>query len=157
MSGITLAANTQPIYPRDIIHWRQPLKDEVVPRIPTTQVPVLVGTAGDNGAIIHNISVMPLGNNIATVVRLFTQSAINAINSTSLQSNYHLELELSIPATSGASDTAALTPLGFTLPSILPSGNGNKALHLVGGESLFAALGTAIATGLILYVRGGNY
>lgn len=144
-----MVANTQPRYPEDVIHWRKKLISEVVPRVPTTQTPLKIGTAGDNGSIIHSIEVVHLGNNIATVVRVFSQPAT--------QTSYDLELELTLPAVTTASEVAALDRVVFNLPLILPANGSNKALHLEAGESLYVALGTAIASGIFVYVRGGHY
>lgn len=147
MASVSISPNTQPVYPREIIRWRTKLLLQVVPRTITTETPVLLGVAGDNGSIIHNIDVHHLGDNVATVVRLWTQQ--------SDETGYLLENELSLTATTSTTNAAAIAPVAFTLPAILPSGN--TGMHLAPGESLFAALGTAVASGVIVIVRGGDY
>jgi len=142
-----MPANTQPIYPNTIIQWRATLINQVVPRIITTQSPVKLGTAGDFGAIIHSIDVQPLGDNVATTVRIYTLE--------SPETTPILQDELSIPGQSGSNDATSISRLTFSLPDILPLGN--KGLHLSSGMAVYCALGTAIATGLIVRVRGGNY
>ncbi len=143
----TYTGNTQPIYPGEVLRWKATVASQTVPRVPTVQVPVKLGTAGENGAIIHRIDCQHLGNNIATVVRLYSQMA-GAVA-------YNLELELDLTAVTTANETNAIAPVAFTLPSILPAGN--TGLHLASGESLYIALGTAIASGIIVTARGGNY
>jgi len=147
MTTISLSPNTQPIYPREIIRFRTNLTLQVVPRNVTTQTPVLLGVAGDNGSIIHSIDVHHLGDNVATVVRLWTQQTDETV--------YFLENELSLIAVAGSTNAAAIAPVPFVLPAILPGTN--TGLHLEAGESLFGALGTAIASGVIVIVRGGDY
>lgn len=147
MADITLSPNTQPIYPKDILHWRKTLIAQVTPRVITTETPVLLGTVGVNGAIIHNIQVVPLGDNVATVVRLYTQLEA--------ETTYTLELETTIALVTGSGNVTALDPTSATLPGILPSPQ--LGMHLAPGCKLYCALGTAVAAGLVLIVRGGDY
>jgi hypothetical protein len=147
MANVSLSANVSPIYPREIIRWRSKLLAQVVPRTITTETPILLGVAGDNGSIIHNITVLHLGDNVATVVRLWS--------SQSDETDYFLENELSLVDTTSTTNTAAIAPVAFVLPAILP--NGNTGMHLAPGESLYGALGVAIASGVIIIVRGGDY
>jgi hypothetical protein len=142
-----MPANVQPIYPKDIIRWKTTLTNQVVPRSITTQTPILLGTAGENGAIIHAIDVRHLGDNVQSVARLWIKFAGDTA--------YYLENELSLAAISGSTNDVAIAPIPFTLPAILP--NGNTGLHLEPGESLYAGLGTAIANGVVVSVRGGDY
>ena len=155
MASPTVSANTQPVYPRTPFHWRVPLKTEVCPRIPTTQTPILIGQAGANGSLVHGIEVQPLGDNVQTVLRLYTQASLEMTPNLSLQQTYQLLGELTLPATTTSNETTAIARVVFPLWDVLPAGN--KALHLANGELLYAALGTAVATGFMLYVRGGHY
>jgi hypothetical protein len=147
MADISLSPNTQPIYPATIIHWRKILIAQAIPRIITTQTPVLLGTVGENGCLIHSIQVVPLGDNIATAIRFYTQQEA--------ETTYTLELEGTTSTTSGSNDGTGLTPVSVTLPGILPSPQ--LGLHLAANTKLYCALGTAVATGLVVIVRGGNY
>jgi hypothetical protein len=147
MADIALSPNTQPIYPKEIIYWRKTLIAQVVPRVITTETPVLLGTVGENGAIIHNVQVIPVGDNVATVVRLYTQLVD--------ETTYTLENEITIAATTSSNNTTALAPISATLPAILPSPQ--LGLHLPKECKLYCALGTAVASGLVVVVRGGNY
>ena len=139
--------NVQPIYPKNIIYWKAKLIAQVTPRIITTETPVLLGTVGDNGCLIHAIDIRHLGDNVATVVRLYSKLAGDT--------EYFLENELTLAATSSSNNTTAIAPVSFTLPAILPSVN--TGMHLEGGVSLYCSLGTAIASGIIVTVRGGDY
>lgn len=142
-----MAANTQPIFPLTPINARATLKGQVTPREITTQTPVTLFTTDKNGAMIHAIFVQHLGNNVGSVVRLYHKSESDT--------GYALLSEVTLPAITAASETAALDPVKFTLPDILPSGN--KGLHLAPGSSLYLGLGTAIASGVQVYAIGGAY
>lgn len=146
-----MPASTQPIYVNSVIHWRKRLAGtEVVPRVPTTTAPILIGSAGDFGAMIHGIDVQHLGNSVATVLRIYTQPKS--------QTGYDLELEMDLPAITTASESAGITRVVVNgLPAIISNNLQNRALHLGPGESLYVALGTAIASGINVFVRGGNY
>ena len=139
--------NVQPIYPKQVIYWKAKLIAQVTPRAITTETPVLLGTVGDNGCLIHAIDVRHLGDNVATVVRLYSKLADDTV--------YYLENELTLAATSGSNNTTAIAPFSFTLPAILPASN--TGMHLEDGVSLYASLGTAVASGVIITVRGGDY
>lgn len=142
-----MPSNSTPIYPKDVINWRVRLASEVSPRAIANVLPIRLGSAGINGAIIHSITATPLGNNTASTLRIYSQKA-NA-------STYELVLEANLPAITTASDTAALTPTAVELPLLLPAPN--RGLHLEPGETLYAALGVVIAAGVNVFVRGGNY
>jgi len=146
-----MAANTQPIYVESVIHWRKKLAGtEVVPRTPTTTAPILVGSAGDFGAMIHGIDVQHLGNNVATVLRVYTQPKS--------QTAYDLEFEIDLAAVTTASESVGISKVTFAnLPTIVSGTLQNRALHLEPGESLYIALGTVIASGINVFIRGGNY
>jgi hypothetical protein len=142
-----MAANTVPIFPLIPINWKAKLTNQTTPRDITTQVPVTLGTSGKNGSLIHTIFVQHLGNNIASVVRLYHRGSSDTV--------YSLISELTLPAITAASETAAVDPIRFVLPDILPAGN--KGLHLAPGASLFLGLGSAIASGVQVHVLGGDY
>jgi hypothetical protein len=97
--------------------------------------------------LIHSIQARPVGDNVATVVRLYTQLVG--------ETTYTLENEVTVAATTGSSNVAALVATSATLPGILPSPQ--TGLHLAGGCKLYCALGTAVASGLVVIVRGGDY
>ena len=142
-----MAANTTPIFPLTPINWHAKLTNSVTPRDISTQVPVLLGTAGKNGALIHTVFAAHLGNNVGSVARIYCKGESDT--------GYSLLMELTLPAITAASETTGLDPVKFVLPDILP--NGNKGLHLAPGASLYLGLGTAIASGIHIWALGGNY
>lgn len=149
----TNSANTTPIYPFEIIKWRAKLAAQVTAREITTETPVLLGTAGDNGSLIHSIEVLHLGDNVATALRIYSQKTTDV--DTQANNLYFLEIEHSLIAVSGSTNAATISKVNVALPPILPSGQ--TGLHLTGGEKLYCSLGTAIATGIIVKAIGGNY
>lgn len=142
-----MAVNTLPIFPVRSFNWRCKLTNHVLPRDVTTQVPVVLGTAGANGSLIHSITVRHLGNNTATVVRLYHKN--------DFETGYSLLTEVSCPAITTGGDTAAVEGVSIPLFDMLPSPN--KGLHLAPGATLYAGLGVAIATGVQVYAIGGDY
>lgn len=142
-----MAANTQPIFPLIPINARAILKGQITPREITTQTPVSLLTMGKNGGLIHSIFIQPLGNNVASTLRLYHKGESDT--------GYSLLSEVTLAAITAASETAALDPIKFVLPDILP--NSNKGLHLAAGASLFVGLGTAIASGVQVYAIGGEF
>lgn len=145
---VTLSPNTQPVYPRTPIHWKRVLAAEVTPRLITTAIPVLVGTVGSNGALIHGIELIHLGSNPSSTLRIYTLKEG--------ETTYFLESETTLAATSISTDgTAATITVPVVLPDILPSPA--KGLHLEGNTQLFASVGVALTNSAILRVRGGNY
>lgn len=144
---VTLSANTTPIYPRTPIHWKKKLSNQVCPREITTQQPVLIGTIGNNGALIHGIELIHLATNPASTLRLYTQKEG--------ETGYMLEFETTLADTSITTEDAATITVPVVLPDILPSPA--RGLHLEGNTQLYAAVGVALTGGAILRVRGGNY
>lgn len=145
--AVNISPNTQPIYPRLPIHWKKKLTNQVCPREITTQQPILIGTIGNNGALIHGIELIHLGTNPASTLRLYTQKEG--------ETGYMLEFETTLAATSVTTEDAATITVPVVLLDILP--NPAKGLHLEGGTQLYAAVGVALTAGAILRVRGGNY
>jgi len=149
--------NVQPVFIKDPLIWQVTLKDQVVNRSPGSAVPVLLGTAGDDGSLIETIQVYPLGDNVATVARFFYQ--LQGTTGYTL-----LPFELSLTATSSTGNTTAISgyPLEVVLPKILfpaspTPGTPNRGLRLPAGTQLYTALGTAVATGVIVSCYGGDY
>ena len=63
-----MAANTLPIFPLTPINWQVNLSNQTAVRNVTTQVFVLLGTAGTNGSLIYTIYAVPLRKNVASVL-----------------------------------------------------------------------------------------
>jgi hypothetical protein len=101
----------------------------------------LVFTAGSNGGYVQRLRFRALGNNVATVARIF----INNGSATSGATNNALWDEISLAQTV-LSETSALStyevPLNFALPS---------------GYKLYVTLGTAVSAGYTITCVGGKY
>lgn len=150
-----MATNTQPSFIKSPLLWTVTLTNEVVNRSPGSAVPALLGTAGASGALIESIQVYPLGDIVASPLRIF----LKVFNST----NYILLLETSLTAVSGSGNTAAIAdyPIEVQLPRILSPASQtpatpNRGLRLPADYALYAALGTATA-GVIVTATGGDY
>ena len=100
-----------------------------------------VFTAGIDGAFISKIFVRPLGTNVATVLRIFSNNG--ATNAT--PANNSLLYEVTLPATT-VSEVAAQNDTVITLDLPLPA-----------GYTLTATLGTTVAAGYQVSAYGGDY
>jgi hypothetical protein len=75
--------NTEPVFLGNHFHWVGTLTDQVFPRgggalLPTS--PVLLGTAGNYGALIEDIIVAPNGGNVQNNIRFFSKmSGMNTL------------------------------------------------------------------------------
>jgi hypothetical protein len=138
--------NTSPIYPRVPISWIASLKTEVCNRDPGAAVPKTLGTAGSSGALIESIQIHYLGTEAsAKVVRLYSRAEGTT--------TYRLIREVDVAAQ--ASAAAALAPITFTLPAILPASN--TGLRLAPGEELSVGISAVSDNGYNVVVRGGQY
>lgn len=147
-----MAANTQPIFLDTPILWTATLTSEVVNRSPGSAVPKLLGTGGANGSLIETIRAYPLGDNVVSVIRVFGGSG------------YTLLAEATLPVVTSSGNVSAIAnyPIEITLNKILSpascdANTPNRAFRLPAGYSLYVALGTAIASGVIVVAAGGNY
>jgi hypothetical protein len=96
--------------------------------------------SGTGGAFIDYIKIVPRGTNVATVMRLFTNS--NATNATA--ANNELIDEATCPATT-VSQVAALAPVIIVVKRWLPE-----------GKKLFVTIGTAVAAGFSVTAYGSQ-
>lgn len=142
--------NTEPTFIALRKHWKANLNSEVFARgggSLTSSAPLLLGTAGDYGAIVHDILITPTGTCIANNVRFFTLAAGETILQPSIG--------YSLPAfTDSAQTTAAPYYLLSKLvhpqstnffPQLLMLADG-RGLPLSPNESLYVALGTTETT-----------
>lgn len=104
-----------------------------------------VGTAfladASNGGYVTKLVARPLGTNVATVLRLFTNNG----SDNAVAANNSLLAEMTLPATTiteTASQPAYELPLNFALPP---------------GYRLLVTLGTAVAAGFDITIIGGKY
>ncbi len=96
--------------------------------------------AGAGGAFIDQIVAIPLGTNVATVMRVFTNA--NATNGTA--ANNDLLAEAACPA-STVSQTAPLAPVIISLKRWFPA-----------GTKIFVTIGTAVAAGFSVSMYGSQ-
>lgn len=145
----TTAPNTIPIYPKDIIKWRAKLTNQFIDReVGANQNPVLLGTAGPNGALIHVIDIRYLFNTSSSTARIFTKKVT--------ETNFFLAEELTLPAYTTSSNIEASPKFNFDLPFASSIYTG-KGLYLEAGETMYAGLGATLPNGVIVTARGGNY
>ena len=96
-------------------------------------------TAGD-GAFIDYIKIVPLGTNVATVMRLWSNA--NATSATAANNN--LVDEVNCPATT-VSQTGAQPPVVMSIKRWFPA-----------GTKFFVTIGTAVAAGFDVAIYGSN-
>ena len=105
----------------------------------------LLFTAGSSGARIDEITALHMGTNIATALRLF----VNNGSTNATASNNFLYKDITASA-NAVSQVAGQTPM--TLLSA-----DSSALTLPAGYKLYGAVGTTIASGIMINVIGGDY
>ena len=146
-----MPANRNPIFTGTIFRWDTTLTSAVAPRVISTQVPILLGSSGDYGALITHIRCLDLGDDVATVVFFYTKRLLGD------DLAYRLVLELQIEQATGTSLAAANTETVATLP-VIPLFDGNvRGLHLAANTELYCALGTSVTEGKAIHVTGGLY
>jgi len=148
-----MTIRAQPSYPSSIKKPRARLEDQTTPRRITTQTPVLLYDGSNNvyGAVITQGNITHLGNNVATVVRLYSKLA----NS----STYDLLVETTVDATSGSSNDTAIDSVSIKLFNISPNNASpnNKGVRIEPGESIYVSLGTAIDNGVNVFLEVQEY
>ena len=140
-----MAANTQPIFPiMPKVGGGKLISADTSYENPVTN-PVTLFTAGENGARIDQIKARALGDNTATVLRLFVHDGVS----------YMLVHESGLPESAAAadgetgSDIDILRDTGYEAVPPVP--------YLPAGYSLVATVGTTVASGWMVTVFGGEY
>jgi len=140
-----MAANTQPIFPiSPKVSGGKVITADTSYENPVTN-PVTLFTAGENGARIDQIKARALGNNVATVLRLFVYDG----------ASYKLAHESGLPASTAAADGETgsnidiLRDTGYEAMPPVP--------YLPAGYSLVGTVGTTVASGWMVTVFGGEY
>lgn len=106
-------------------------------------------TAGTRGIVVDEIVVRPVGQNVATVLRLFLNNGQD-INTAQNNALIH---EVPIDATSAISQTTAYS--GYRVEIAGNDGELKPPIpYLPSGHSLFATIGTAVAGGLVVSCFG---
>lgn len=102
---------------------------------------ITVFTAGANGAIIDSLSIVHLGTNVATVLRLFVKDGVN----------YDLVYEKTVSANT-------LSQVAESVQyDILFNGTDRKRITLPANAQIVACVGTVIAAGVQVTCFGGDY
>lgn len=148
-----MSINKQPPYPGSVAKPRAFLKTQVTPRNITTETPVLLynGATNNYGAVITSIILNHVGDNISTVVRFYSKLASSTA--------YDLMLEHTTSLVTSSDDLTAIPIEEVTLPAMHP-GNGwpdNRGFRVGAGESIYVALGTAVANGLTVFAEVQEY
>lgn len=104
---------------------------------------VTLFTAGANGSRVEKLTVLPLGTNVQTVLRVF----LNNGSSNGVDTNNSLITEITIPE-----NTVSETAKSNMVTHIF-----NDGLTLKAGEKLLATIGTTIASGIQATVFGGDF
>lgn len=139
-----MAANTQPIFPiSPKVSGGKVITADTSYENPVTN-PVTLFTAGENGARIDQIKARALGDNVATVLRLFVYDG----------ASYMLAHESGLPESTAAngetgSDIDILRDTGYEAVPPVP--------YLPAGYSLVGTVGTTVASGWMVMVFGGEY
>jgi hypothetical protein len=158
-----MALNTEPTFISVRNRWGSDLTNQVFARgaqTITSTAPVLLGTAGDYGALITEIMVAPTGTVAANSIRFFVLPAGG--------SQLQRSLDWALPATNIASESV-VCPY-YLLSSQANAQNGNnpfprllilsdgRGLPLAPNESFYVALGVAETTSRIhVSVFVGDY
>lgn len=139
-----MPANTNPIFPRTP---HVGYSDAVVLAANTTKdltsgTIYLVFTAdATEGSRVDFLRIMPLGTNVATVMRVW----VNNGGATATATNNRMIANITCPATTN-SETAALTQQQVDLD-----------LSLEPGHRLYVTIGTAVSAGFHVTAWGGKY
>lgn len=104
-----------------------------------TLVPIF--TAGANGSIVDSLSIVHLGTNVVTVLRVFVKDGVN----------YDLIFEKTVAANTGVQTAESVQY------DILFNGTDRKRLILPPNAQLMACVGTVIAAGIQVTCFGGDY
>ena len=135
-----MPVNTQPIFPVvPNVGYGKVLAANT--NLDGTGTIVTCFTAGVNGSIVDSLTVVHLGTNVASVLRLFVKDG----------ANYTLFFEETIAANT-ISQIAKSVPYEY-----LFDGVNRKRLTLEAGQTIVASVGTVLAAGVQLTLIGGDY
>jgi hypothetical protein len=146
--------NTSPTFGRNPIHWQAELNSQVLGpgggSIGPTS-PVLLGVAGNYGAVLPSIMVQATGT-IATanILHIFTLADGDT--------EVHLILNLALPTAASAAALAANYPVSVALPPTIAYYSGATLLEVAPNESLYVALNAAEPTNsFVINAWGKDY
>lgn len=147
-----MAVNTSPIFPvTPHIGWGTVTTADATAannHTGASSSAVCLFTAGAYGSRIDKIKVVPLGTNVATVLRLFVTNT----GANTSAANNSLIKEIAFAA-STISETAIMAEQEWS-----PDQASNRLdMSLPPGYKLYAIVGTTVAAGLQVTVFGGDY
>jgi len=144
-------ANTSQIFSsKGVISW-QTLTTANTAKDGTGTVALIFTADASNGGRVERIRAMPLGTNVASVLRIF----INNGSDPTTAANNTLYAQATLAATTN-SEVAALTMV--ELPNALTIADGTAfPLVLPPGYRLYATIGTTVAAGYAVCAIGGSY
>jgi hypothetical protein len=136
------ALNTSPIYTASgDTQWAVSATTANTTKDLTSGTIFTVFTASENGGYVQRIRFKPLGNNVATVARVWIN---NGLSTTTSANNTYWD-DISLPSTTVSEISAQPTfelPLNMALPA---------------GYTILVTLGTAVVAGYTITVIGGKY
>lgn len=142
-------ANKQPIYPGIPFLQANRLTSQTAPRDGASGSYETIHTAGANGALIQSVTVVPLGDNVQTVLRLYITLSGTSTNL--------LVLEQTVATTASSVETAEQPEVSINLLPLLPANSNNRGILLPALATLRCSLGTAVAAGVHVITQGGDY
>lgn len=145
------AANTSQIFSsKGVIGW-QTLTTANTAKDGTGTVALIFTADASNGGRVERIRAVPLGTNVASVLRIF----INNGSDPTTAANNTLYAQVSLAATTNT-EVAALAPV--ELPNALGVPDGTAfPIVLPPGYRLYATLGTSVSAGYAVSAHGGSY
>ncbi len=136
-----MSANTKPIYSRSPhVEWNTLLTGNTT-KDGTSGMSLIFTGDNNEGGMIHSIRCVPLGTNVATVIRIF----LNNGSTTGTAANNSMIAQATLPATTN-SEVSALPVIEIPLDRPLPA-----------NYDVYAVLGTTVAAGWQVTAFGGKY
>lgn len=143
-----MPANTTPIFSKvGHIEWKTVLTANTTTDLTSGTTYLLFTADATNGSRVERIRVIPLGTNVASVLRIW----LNNGSTPATAANNTLLAEIALPATT-VSQVTSQTPIDLPASSDL-----SFPLVLPLGYRLYATLGTVLAAGVSVAAIGGDY
>lgn len=136
-----MSANTSPIFPLTANAGAVATLTTANTAKDGTGTVSTIYTAGVNGSFVDKITAIPIGTNVASVLRLF----LNNGSTNATPANNELIAEATLAA-STISEVAAQAPVVISLKRAIPA-----------GYKLNVVIGTAVAAGVTVTAHGGDY
>lgn len=146
-----MPANTTQIFSsKGVISWAT-LSAANTAKDGTGTTALIFAADATNGGRVERIRAVPLGTNVATVLRIFVNNGSDPANA----ANNILYAQVTLAATTN-SEAAALQMVELPNAATVVDGTAFP-LVLPPGYRLYAALGTAVSAGYAVCAIGGSY